>query len=86
MSSNGGVSRFMKMYHVRSPGSECSRPFRSGLVRYCCSTGAGGVLAHEPSSAPAWILLKMSSVLVSISMSTPSMLFDRTSGLSVAGS
>ena len=85
-SSNGGTSRFIVMYQVRSPELMWKLSLRSGFVRYCCSRVFGGRLAHDPSSSPDWILLKMSSVFVSIVITTPSTLFDRTSGLSVEAS
>ncbi len=72
MSSNGGTSRFIVMYQVRSPGSACSIGRSVGSVAYFCRTWGGGWLARLPSSSPVEILLKMSSVFESISMSTPS--------------
>src|SRR2546423_10126633 len=85
-SSNGGTSRFIVMYQVRSPESACSSGFRSGFVRYCASMAFGGVLAHVPSSSPDCTLLKMSVVFVSIEMTTPSRFCSRTVVLSLDAS
>jgi hypothetical protein len=72
MSSKGGVIQFMVMYQVRSPELLCRFGFLAWSVRYCWSTGLGGWSLTEESSVPASTWLKMSSMLVSISIVMPS--------------
>lgn len=84
--SNGGVSRFIVMYQVRSPESECRNGFSDGVVWYWCRTVGGGELAIDPSRVPALIRWKMCAVFVSITTLTPSRYAWRTCGESVAGS